>query len=288
MYTILINESNELVTTVRERIMQRSKLVDNLHFLADPTYKELDMTDFIVMMEYILPVSREYKSEILVKSSELYKGKLEYKLPFDTCLTKEAGDIEIQLTFLKVDVDSYGESKQRVRKVGPAVITIVPVTAWSNIVPDSALSAIDQRLVMAEAMLHAANDMAKHLDETKADNIMRSEDGKFIQLTANGKPIGDKIVLDMVCGICVKHVQVDEDGNLIITYSDDTIENIGKVASDAVSGIYIPSVSEDGVLTMTLSQEIGEPSYSWDIDKSNDWNAIEGIESDSTYTWSEL
>ena len=282
MYTILINESNELVTTVRERIMQRSKLVDSLHFLADPTYKELDMTNFTVMMEYILPVSREYKSEILVKSDELYKEKLEYKLPFDTCLTKEAGEIEIQLTFLKVELDANGKSTQRVRKVGPA---------WSNIIADSALSAIDQRLIMAESMLNAANEMNQYLYETKADNIYYDEEGQFIQLTANGTPIGDKIVLNMtggIGGICVKHVQVDEDGNLIITYSDDTIENIGKVASDAVCGIYIPDVSKDGILTMTLSQEVGEPSYSWDIDRSNDWNPIEGVESDSNYIWNEL
>lgn len=291
MYTILINESNELVTTIRERIMQRSKLVDTLHFLADPTYKELDMTNFTVMMEYILPVSREYKSEILVKSDELYKNMLEYKLPLDTCLTKEAGDIEIQLTFLKVEMNEIGEVKQRVRKAGPAVITIVPVTAWSNIIPDSALSAIDQRLIMAESMLNAANEMSQYLYENKADNIVYDEVGQTIQLTANGAPIGDKIVLNVtggVGGICVKYVQVDEDGNLIITYSDDTIENIGKVVSDAVSGIYIPDVTEDGIMTMTLSKEAGEESYSWDINPFNDWKEIDGVETETTYIWEEL
>ena len=288
MYTILINESNELVTTVKERIMQRSKLVDNLHFLADPTYKELDMTNFTVMMEYILPASREYKSEILVKSEELYKNMLEYKLPFDTCLTKEAGDIEIQLTFLNVEMNESGETKQRVRKAGPAVVTIVPITAWSNIVPDSALSAIDQRLIMAESMLNAANEMSQYLYENKADNIVYDAVGQTIQLTANGSPIGDKIVLDVISGINVKHVKVDEEGNLIITYSDDTVENIGKVASDTVSGIYIPSVSKDGILTMTLSKDTGEDSYSWDINPFNDWNPIESVESKSTYIWESL
>ena len=77
MYTILVNETNELVTSVRERIMQRSKLVDSLHFLVDPAYKGIDMSDFTVMLEYILPVSKEYKSEILSKSDNLYKEKLD-------------------------------------------------------------------------------------------------------------------------------------------------------------------------------------------------------------------
>ena len=56
----------------------------------DPTYKGIDMSDFTVMLEYILPASKEYKTEILVKSDSLYKEKLEYKLPFDTNLTRES------------------------------------------------------------------------------------------------------------------------------------------------------------------------------------------------------
>ena len=77
MYTILVNDDNSLQTTVRERIMQRSKLVDTLHFLVEPTYKEQDMSDFTVTMEYLLPVSREYRTENLVKSDALYKDMLE-------------------------------------------------------------------------------------------------------------------------------------------------------------------------------------------------------------------
>ena len=73
MYTILLGDDNELVTSVEERIIQRSKLVDNLHFLVEPIYKEENMTDYICMMEYRLPVSKEYKSEILTVSDELYK-----------------------------------------------------------------------------------------------------------------------------------------------------------------------------------------------------------------------
>lgn len=199
MYTILVNDNNELVTTVKERIMQRSKLVDELHFLANPVYKNVDMSDFTVTMEYVLPVSREYKTETLVKSSDLYKGQLEYILPFDTCLTKEAGKIEIQLTFSKVVLDADGKSKQMVRKVGPSTITIVPVTAWSDIIPDSALSALDQRIIMVDAMINAANEMNQYMFENKADDISYNEDTKELQLLAGVKPVGKKVVLKTEC-----------------------------------------------------------------------------------------
>lgn len=293
MYTLLLDESNKLKTTVRERIMQRSKLVDDLHFLVEPIYKGIDMTNYTVMMEYLLPVSREYHSEILVKSDELYKEKLEYKLPFDTCLTKEAGDVEVQLTLISVTLDADGQSVQHVRKTSPATITIVPISAWSDVIADSALTALDQRLIQTQAMLEAVNEMNMHLADNKADNIYRGEDenGKFIQLTANGNPIGDKIVLDISSSDdkkCVERVKIDEDGNLLVAYSDGVIENLGKVVGDVVSGIYIPDVSEDGIMTMTLSKDIGEDSYSWDINPFNDWNPIEGVESDSTYMWESL
>jgi hypothetical protein len=218
MYTLLVNDNNEIITTVKERIMQRSKLVDNLHILANPIYKGHDMSDFTLMMEYVLPVSREYHSEILVKSDELYKDKLEYKLPFDTNLTKEAGKIEIQLTFVKVSLDADGKSKQQVRKTTPAVITITPISAWSDIVADSALTAIDQRLIQTEALIKAASEL-------------------------NG-------------GSC--------------------------------SGVYIPSYTDDGIITFTLKEDAEEPSYSFDINPLNDWNPIDNIDEDSIYTWEEL
>ena len=112
MYTFLIGEDNTLTATVVERIMERSKLVDSLHFLAEPTYKDVDMSDFVVMLEYVLPISKKYKTEILELSDERYKYMLEYKLPFDTALTSEPGDIEIQLTFAKVELSADGEGPQ--------------------------------------------------------------------------------------------------------------------------------------------------------------------------------
>ena len=218
MYTLLLNESNELITTVKERIMQRSKLVDNLHFLVAPAYKGIDMSDFTVMMEYLMPVSREYKSEILVKSDALYKDMLEYKLPFDTCLTKEAGSIEVQLTFTRLTLDAEGNNIQQVRKTSPASIKILPITAWSDIIPDEALTALDQRIIMTQAMIEAASELEG--------------------------------------GSC--------------------------------SGVYIPSYSNDGVMTFTLKDKAEEPVYEFDINDDNDWNEITSPELNNDYIWEEL
>ena len=199
MYTILVTSNNELTTSVKERVMQRSKLVDTLHFLVEPNYKGYSMADFTVTLEYILPVSREYKTETLVLSEELYKDRLEYKLPFDTELTKEAGKVEMQLTFTFVDLDTSGNAIQRVRKTSPTTIDIIPITAWSDIIPDSALSALDQRILKQDAQIRALSEIAIASTEGKADNLVYNKEDDTLQLSANGVGIGNKVsVKDMM------------------------------------------------------------------------------------------
>jgi hypothetical protein len=289
MYTILVTDSNELVTTMKERIMQRSKLVDNLHFLVSPTYKGHDMSNFTVMMEYITPVGREYKTELLTKSDALYKDMLEYRVPFDTCLTKEPGKVEVQLTFTKVTLDADGGSKQQVRKTSPATITIVPISAWSDIVPDSALSALDQRLVMLDAYAGQLADLGQYMFENKADNIMYDEESQYIQLTANGEPIGDQIKIvggSAVSGVV--NIEINENNEVIVHYADGTEQNLGKMQCDYESGIYVPSLVQPDKLTFTLQEKPGDPVISFDINPNNEWSDVDGPVDDSNYVWETL
>ena len=195
MYTILVNDDNTLTTSVRERIMQRSKLVDSLHFLVEPTYKELDIADFTVTLEYVLPISKKYKVETLIKSDKLYKERLEYKLPFDTNLTREYGDIEIQLTFTKVDLDEEGKDIQYVRKTSTTSITIVPISAWSDVIPDEALTDLDQKILKTDAQIKELREMQENILVEKADNLVLDEENKELYLTAEGNQIGNKVKL---------------------------------------------------------------------------------------------
>ena len=195
MYTILVNDDNTLTTSIKERVMQRSKLVDSLHFLVEPTYKELDIADFTVTLEYVLPISKKYKVETLIKSDKLYKERLEYKLPFDTNLTREYGDIEIQLTFTKVDLDEEGKDIQYVRKTSTTSITIVPISAWSDVIPDEALTDLDQKILKTDAQIKELREMQENILVEKADNLVLDEENKELYLTAEGNQIGNKVKL---------------------------------------------------------------------------------------------
>lgn len=199
-YIILINEDNTLYGSHKERIMQRSKLVDKLVFIVDPIYKGIDMTDASVMLEYVLPVSREYKTVNLVLDNERYNDCfLQYKLPFDVDLTAQAGSLELQLTFAYVEMTPKGLGIQRVRKTSATSIDIIPITAWSDIVPDSALSALDQRLIKLDCQMRGLNDYMNVIENSKVDNLVYNEAEETLQLSANGVGVGDKVsVRDML------------------------------------------------------------------------------------------
>ncbi len=199
-YTILVCEDGSLYGSKKERIIQRSKLVNKLVFVVDPIYNGIDMTTATVVMEYVLPVSREYKTINLVLDEERYNGCfLQYKLPFDTDLTSQSGGLELQLTFVYVEMNENGVGIQRVRKTTSTFIEIVPITAWSDIIPDSALSALDERLIKLDAQMRGLNDYLDVLDNNQVDNLVYNEKGDYLQLSANGVGVGNKVsVKDML------------------------------------------------------------------------------------------
>ena len=205
MYTILVTQDNELITSVKERIMQRSKLVDSLHFLVDQVYKGIEMKDFTVRVSYCLAGSaNEPKSELLSLSPELYKDKLEYVLPFDSDLTREAGDIELSLSFTKSEMDTEGNVKQLVRKTSPCFVTIIPISKWLEAPTDGNLSAIDREILKTQEMIRALDEMGDSLAMTKADNIVLDAETHELYLTADGKVIGDKIDMDDLGDVLVE------------------------------------------------------------------------------------
>lgn len=197
VYTILVNEDNTMTTTHKKRIVQRSKLVDDLWFLAAPKYNGYNMAEFTVVLEYLLPVSRRYKNEILSLSSSNYNGYLKYTLPIDTELTAEAGEIELMLTFIMSTLDEFGKSVQRVRKISGTSITVTPISAWSDIIPDSALTALDQRIIKTDAQLRAISELADTYYYSKADDLKYDGENSTLQLMAAGKEIGKKVVLNL-------------------------------------------------------------------------------------------
>ena len=176
MYTILVNHDNELIATQKQAIMQHSKLVDELRFLVPPDYDDLDMGAFnSAVLEYVSHVSKTYRTEYLSLQQERYKEHLVYILPVDTKLTAESGEIELQITFTKVELNpDNGQPFERVRKTKPCKINVFPIANWSQFIADEALTALDQRIVQMQAAQEAMNETQQQLMDWK-DNIIDDE-----------------------------------------------------------------------------------------------------------------
>lgn len=166
MYTILVNDDNTLQTSIRTRIMQGSKNVDNLHFLVNPNYNEIDMTDLTVVLTYIMPISKERKTLTLTKSEELYKERLEYKILLDddeNLITSESGDIKMWLTFMNGD--------DVVRYTTPTILSVYPTE---------------------ETTVNPNDPSQTH----NVDNIFLDKDTNSIYLTSNGSAVGAAIPIN--------------------------------------------------------------------------------------------
>ena len=173
MYTILVNHDNDLIATQKQAIIQHSKLVDELRFLVPPDYGGLDMGAFnSAMLEYVSPVSKTYRTEYLILQPERYKEHLIYILPVDTKLTAESGEIELQITFTKVELNpDNGQPFERVRKTKPCKINVFPIANWSQFIADESLTALDQRIVQMQAAQEAMNETQKQIMEWQSNII---------------------------------------------------------------------------------------------------------------------
>lgn len=196
-YVFLLENDNEIFASRREVLMQRSKLVDEVWFLVNPKYKtcENDMSVFNVVLEYILPNSKSYHSLELIQDNEGYEEYLKYVVPLDSNLSSEAGDIQLQLSFVYVGLDADGNGVQKVRKTKPAILHITPIAAWGDIIPDASLAAIDQRIIKTQAQIKELEQLANVLDGNAAivDDLVYDEKDDTLQLSAKGVGVGSKV-----------------------------------------------------------------------------------------------
>lgn len=192
-YIILVENDGTLYGSCKTKIMQKEKLFNKLWFLVPPHYNGYDMSQCTVTMRYLLPISREFVTETLTLSDEKYEEYLKYVLPVDTNLTKEHGNIELNLTFTMLDVDDNGNIIQRVRKTDNHLLNITPIPNWDSFIPDSSLSALDQRILKQDAQIRALADLAYLLNDNQVDNLVYDSKEDVLHLSANGVRVGNKV-----------------------------------------------------------------------------------------------
>ena len=225
MYVIKVNSDNTITAPVKQRIVQRSKCVDDFWILTEQIYNGHDMTDCTALLEYVKPVSNEYKTEVLVKSEEMYEEYLKYTLPINTEFTKESGSLKLQLSFIYVDIDADGNQVQRVRKTSPAFkVEIVPLEEWFNVIPDEALSAVDQRILKQDAQLKMMADLVGTMSDSMVDDLKYNAEDETLQLQSGGYGVGSKVSVREMLDDGIPVVDLDS-GNSSNTEGDSNLNH---------------------------------------------------------------
>ena len=186
---IIMNKDKSLTITSKTKIYCKENMVDKLKFLFPETYQDLVLSECTATLKYVDAHDIPH-AEILHKDEELYKGKLSYTLPIDSNLTEYPGNITLRITFSKTDMEM---KIQYVMHTGEAKLTIDRLSDYYNFVPDKSLEFVDQLVSSFQAKIEAAEKVAELYDAGKADNLTYEDDK--LQLTANGKPIGDSVTI---------------------------------------------------------------------------------------------
>lgn len=219
MYTLLAKNDNQFITTVRERIVQRTKLTNTIRILVSNEQNGMKMKDCQAIMFYKLPISDEWHPKELTPSEELYQGNyVEYLFQTDTWLTAEYGDVVIELRFYNVSLTDGINVDQYFRKITDGIIHISCSKDWSSGIADDLLAPIDQRIIQLMIAQNRQDEMIEESQLSSASSLL-VEDGKLYLVDSAGRKKGD------AADIVVPRTK-DDDG-----FNDGLIE-LGEIVHD--------------------------------------------------------
>lgn len=223
MFTVLIQNDNTAIITKRQRIMQNSKLIDQLQIIVPKLYNDIDMSQYNARLEYLTPINHRHNYVEMDITDDQYKDDyLLYRMKIDTDLTSEVGDVQFTMTFISVKMTDDGIVETPVRKVDTFIMPVIPIANWFS-APDSALSALDQRIIANQQAIMAMADLQSSLIEDKLDDIQLDTDTNMLYGTSGGikkgkginiEDLGDAIADNTLDGMVVVNTfDSEEDDN---------------------------------------------------------------------------
>lgn len=136
---------------------------------------------------------------------------------------------------------------------------------------------IEEKLAQIDVKLDAVS-------ASKADDIYYDEDGKYIQLTANGELIGSRVQIPESGASGIENCEINEEGHLIVTLVGGKIIDAGYVGSES-GATFVPHISADKILTWTCDKDLPVPDPV-DLNVFDEWEELgDDGEQPSQYNW---
>lgn len=307
MIYIKLDESMNLVITKKEPIYRGDHMNQKITYLI-PTI--LGDTDILTATVYLSYIRADGTADIalLVREDEPYNERYyQYHLPITSNLSRYAGEI---VTFLQVF--SGPPRHPVIAKSSECILQVIDSRNMDEYVTDRHLRLIyEMQRHMEDKVEKVEKTLAERIDKTdeavaaKADNIVFREEDSTIQLVSTvavkdeegnptGEyeqiPLGDPIFVRADTSKGISNMAINELGELIVTFNDETTQNLGMVVGrDGM--VYVPHVDEHKVLTFTIEPEPGgEPPPPVDLNPNDEWSDMDdgGMDTpggESPYVW---
>lgn len=174
---IKMNKDKQLLVTVPSAIYRGETKADLITFLVPAKHGNKNMSECAVTFRYILPDGTG-KIEDLTYAPSQYEDYIEFSTTVNSQFTQQCGTVTIWLTFLDVDASVVVKSSE-------ACIYVNDSKDVYDYLDEGDLDHFEKMAARLD-----------HLDASKADNV--DFDDRVLQLTANGNPIGDAVVIEDV------------------------------------------------------------------------------------------
>lgn len=309
MIYIKLDEDMNLVITKNEPIYRGDHLNRKITYLIPITVGDIDMLRATVYLSYIR-ADGTADIALLVREDEPYNERYyQYHLPITSTLSRYAGEI---CTFMQIF--SGPPRHPVVAKSGECMLQIIDSKNMDEYISDRNLRLIyemqrymEDKVEKAEAALNERIDKTDEVVAAKADNIVFDPEDSTIQLVSTVEikdeegnptgeyekiPLGDRIFVRADTARGILDMEINELGELIVTFEDETTQNLGVViGKDGV--VYVPHVDERKVLTFTIESEPGEVPEPVDLNPNDEWGDIGegGMDSpgvETGYVWEDM
>ena len=287
MFYIKLDANNDLVVTQREAIYRGDNLNRKIIYLIPFQVGEIDPLTAFFYLSYIRPDGIADVVTLERMEERYNESYYQYTFPelINCKLTKFPGEV---CTWLQIY--SGDPSDPVISKSGECNLHIQESKNMDDYLCDHQVTAIYQFHKDLDKTVTEVGETVEQVAtalESKADNIVFHSEDNTIQLTAAGEPVGDRVKISTIDGAVINNAGITVDGELIVSFTDGTMKNLGKVVDDG-GYVYVPHISDRKILSFTVEKTAGEVPNPVDLNPFDEWRPIDNTTVVSDYTWEQM
>lgn len=195
---IVMKPNKQLVITKTTRLYQKESIIDSFTFYVPETYQSdsagsvYDLKEFTASVSYVDPGNNVHSELLTAAETSSKEGFIQYSLPVTTQITAIAGEVKLQLSLVKTDLEN---GVNIVLHTSELTINILEWSDYFASVSDASLGVIDQKIAELNAQIEALKSIAEGYTGAVPNDLMVTDDLLQLKNDAGSIGAGVKIVI---------------------------------------------------------------------------------------------